>query len=232
MSGCRRGPQNVLRELAPRRSGGECVGTFGTMLQVGRTFVVRDGMLRIEYELQRGSGLMSWRMRSVQGWDSWALERIAPGVQAETVRAARQDGTPRFFFADAQSLGPGIRTIVGADGEKSILAEAERILAGNLTFFGQLLVAGEFPPQWFQNAVTGQSVSARQSWTQMRFASPAYGDLKFILEPSRFLFVYQLVRAYALSGDERFPLAFWNAVEDWANQSPPMAGPLWISGQE
>ena len=39
----------------------------------------------------------------------------------------------------------------------------------------------------------------------MRFASPVYGDLKFILEPSRFLFVYPLVRAYALSSDERFP---------------------------
>ncbi len=208
------------------------MGKFGTMLQVGRTFGVRDGMLRLEYELQRGSGLMSWRMRSVQGWDSWALERIAPGVGAEAMLTARRDGTPRFFFTDAQSLGPSIRKIVGTDGEKSILDEADRILTGNLTFFGQLTVAGEFPPQWFQNAVTGQSVSARQSWTQMRFASPAYGDLKFILEPSRFLFVYPLVRAYALSGDERFPLAFWNAVEDWASQSPPMAGPLWICGQE
>jgi hypothetical protein len=39
----------------------------------------------------------------------------------------------------------------------------------------------------------------QQPWTQMRFASPVYGDLKFILEPSRFLFVYPLVRAYALS---------------------------------
>ncbi len=66
----------------------------------------------------------------------------------------------------------------------------------------------------------------------MRFASPAYGDLKFILEPSRFLFVYPLVRAYALSGDERFPQAFWSAIEDWARHSPPMAGPLWICGQE
>ena len=68
------------------------MGKLGTMLQVGRTFGMRDGMLRLEYELQRGSGLMSWRMRSVQGWNSWALERIAPGVQAESLRAARQDG--------------------------------------------------------------------------------------------------------------------------------------------
>ena len=66
----------------------------------------------------------------------------------------------------------------------------------------------------------------------MRFASPAYGDLKFILEPSRFLFAYPLVRAYALSGDERFPQAFWSAIEDWARRSPPMGGPLWICGQE
>ena len=46
---------------------GKPMSKIGTMLQVGRTFGMRDGMLRLEYELQRGSGLMSWRMRSVQG---------------------------------------------------------------------------------------------------------------------------------------------------------------------
>jgi hypothetical protein len=205
---------------------------IGTLLQVGRTFGMRDGMLRLEYELQRGSGLMSWRMRSVQGWDSWDLKRIAPGVPAEEMRAARRDGTRRFFFTDAQALGKSLRKIVEIDGEESVLAEAQSILAGNLPFFGQLSFACEFPPRWFRNPVTGQSVSPGQPWTQMRFASPAYGDLKFILEPSRFLFAYPLVRAYALSGDERFPQAFWDSVEEWARHNPPMAGPLWICGQE
>ena len=207
------------------------MGRLGTMLQVGRTFGMRDGMLRLEYELQRGTGLMSWRMRSVQGWESWDLTHIAPGVKAGEMRTARQNGSRRFFFSDSRSLGASIREILGNE-EDSVLAEAERVLAGNLPFFGQVSFASGFPPQWFRNSVTGQSVSPRQPWTQMRFASPAYGDLKFILEPSRFLFIYPLVRAYALNGDERFPLAFWNAVEDWAAQSPPMAGPLWICGQE
>ena len=54
------------------------MGKLNTMLQVGRTFGVRDGILRLQYELQRGSGLLSWRMRSVQGWDSWALEKSHP----------------------------------------------------------------------------------------------------------------------------------------------------------
>ena len=66
----------------------------------------------------------------------------------------------------------------------------------------------------------------------MRFASAAYGDLKFILEPSRFLFVYPLARAYAISGDQRLAEGFWRAIEDWARNSPPMAGPLWVCGQE
>ena len=77
---------------------------LGTVLQVGRTFGMRDGMLRLEYELQRGSGLMSWRMRSVQGWDSWDLKRIAGGTCAEEMRASRRDGTRPFFFTDVQTL--------------------------------------------------------------------------------------------------------------------------------
>jgi hypothetical protein len=205
---------------------------IGTMLQVGRAFGVRDGMLRLEYELERGSGLMSWRMRSVQGWDSWDLKRIAPGTTAEELRTARRDATRPFFFTDAQAVGASVRKTIGLEEGKSVLAAAEQILAGNLPFFGAQSFACEFPPRWFRNAVTGQSVSPHQLWTQMRFASSEYGDLKFIIEPSRFLFVYPLVRAYALSGDERFPQAFWSAIEDWARCSPPMSGPLWICGQE
>ena len=139
------------------------------------------------------------------------------------MRTARRDGTRTFFFSNPQTLAPALKNIVGVEGGKAILAQAESILAGDVPFFGQLSLASGFPPQWFQNPITGQRVSPQQSWTQMRFASPVYGDLKFILEPSRFLFVYPLVRAYALSGDERYPLAFWSAIEDWVRQSPPMA---------
>lgn len=203
-----------------------------TMLQVGRAFGVRNGMLRLQYELQRGSGLMSWRMRSVQGWDSWDLKRIAPPARAEEMLAARRDGTLPFFFCDARALGTSIENAIGTDEKKSLLAEAQRILNGELPYFGALSFHCGFPPRWFANPVTGQRVSPRKSWTNMRFASPAYGDLKFILEPSRFLFVYPLARAYALTCDERFPEAFWRAIEDWGRHNPPMAGPLWICGQE
>jgi hypothetical protein len=203
-----------------------------TMLQAGRTFGMRDGLLRLHYEFQRGSGILSRKMQSVQGWSSWNLERIAPDIPVEAFRAARLNGTQRFIFEDPRKLGREIRNVLDSGAQESILAEAERILAGKLPYFGALSYDCGLPPQWFRNPVTTQTVSPRQPWTDMRFASPSYGDLKFILEPSRFLFVYPLLRAYALSGDERFPQAFWRAIEDWAEHSPPMEGPLWICGQE
>src|SRR3981081_3549091 len=208
------------------------MGKLGTLLQIGRTFGVRDGLLRLEYELRRGGGLMSRRMRSVRGWESWDLKHIAPNTSAEDLLSIRRQGGRPFFFSDSRSLALELKKILGAHGEESVVAEANGILEGNLPFFGRLLFSCGFPPRWFQNPATGQRVSPDRPWTEMRFASDDYGDLKFILEPSRFLFVYPLARAYAISGDERFPVAFWRAVEDWASNSQPMSGPLWICGQE
>ena len=208
------------------------MGKLGTLLQIGGTFGVRDGLLRLEYELQRGSGLMSRRMGSVRGWESWDLKHIAPKASPEDLLSIRRRGGRPFFFSDSRSLAPELKKTLGAQGEESVIAEADRILEGNLPFFGRLSFDCGFPPKWFQNAATSQHVSPNRSWTEMRFASDDYGDLKFILEPSRFLFLYPLARAYAISGDERFPLAFWSAIEDWAGNSPPMSGPLWICGQE
>jgi heparinase II/III-like protein len=208
------------------------MGKLGTLLQIGRTFGMRDGLLRLEYELVRGSGLMSRRMQSVQGWERWDLKHIGPKTSPEDLLGIRRRGGRPFFFSDSRSLAPELKKTLGAQGEESVIAEADRILEGNLPFFGRLSFDCGFPPKWFQNPATSQHLSPNRSWTEMRFASDDYGDLKFILEPSRFLFLYPLARAYAISGDERFPLAFWSAIEDWAGNSPPMSGPLWICGQE
>jgi asparagine synthase (glutamine-hydrolysing) len=202
------------------------------LAQVARTFGVRDGALRLQYELQRGSGWMLRRMHAKAGWDAWELPRIAAGVTAPDLLESRRGGRPRFFFRDPRTIGSRLKNIVGIAGERKILADAENVLSGKLPYFGRLWFECGVPPNWFRNPVTGEQVDPSRPWTTMRFASPDYGDLKFILEPSRFLFVYPLARAYALNGDERLARAFWEAVEDWMPCNPPMAGPLWVCGQE
>jgi hypothetical protein len=209
---------------------------LGTLIKIGRTFGMRNGLLRMQYETQRATGLMSRRMQSVQGWDFWNLKNIVPknssSPSSKDLLNIRRQGARLFFFADPRDLKVALKNILGPTGEANTIAEADNILQGNVPFFGRLSFACGFPPQWFQNPATGQNVSPDRPWTTMRFASPDYGDLKFILEPSRFLFVYPLARAYALTADERFPEAFWQAIENWAANNPPMSGPLWICGQE
>ena len=81
------------------------MGKLGTLWQIGRTFGVRDGFLRLRYELQRGSGLMSRRMHSVRGWESWDVKHIAPKTSAEDLLSIRRQGGRPFFFSDARSSG-------------------------------------------------------------------------------------------------------------------------------
>src|SRR5258708_18472137 len=193
------------------------MGKLGTLVQIGRTFGVRDGLLRFAYELQRSSGLMLRRMLSVRGWESWDLKRIAPKTSPEDLLSIRRRGGRPFFFSDSRSLAPELKKILGAHGEESVVAEANRILEGNMPFFGRLSFACGFPPRWFQNPATGQRVSPDRPWTKMRFASDDYGALKFILEQSRFLFIYPLTRAYALIGVYSSPAALCETSQTWAS---------------
>lgn len=201
-------------------------------MQVGAAFGIRDGALRVGYEVGRKCGLLSRRIRAMEGWDRWSLERIAPGTTGDDLLRSRRSGGVPFFFKDARTLGSRLQFAETEVGRNQVLDQVEGILRGNLPYFGRLAFANTFPPDWFRNPATGEKVAPDRPWTTMRFASPDYGDLKFILEPSRFLFTYPLLRAYALSSQERFSEAFWQAVEAWAMHSPPMSGPLWICGQE
>src|ERR1700716_1897767 len=108
------------------------MGKFGTMLQIGRAFGVRDGMLRLQYELERGTGLMSRRMQSVRGWHSWDLKLVAPGFRAEHLLAARREGKRPFFFADSAALATPLREIVGPEAEQSVVSEAQPDPLGRL----------------------------------------------------------------------------------------------------
>jgi hypothetical protein len=57
-------------------------------------------------------------------------------------------------------------------------------------------------------------------------------DIKYVWEPNRFAFVYTLVRAYAATKDEKYPQAFWQLIQDWADNNPPNTGANWKDGQE
>jgi hypothetical protein len=71
-------------------------------------------------------------------------------------------------------------------------------------------------------------------WTDLERhqGDPPNGDVKLIWEMGRFGWAFTLGRAYRVSDDERYPLAFWELLESFIDANPPYFGSHWTSAQE
>jgi len=110
------------------------------------------------------------------------------------------------------------------------IERADDVLNGKLRFFaGHKQMCG-FPPKWLKDFE--HSGVDLPHWTEIRTTDARQGDIKLVWEPSRFLFTFDLARAFALTSDEQYAEAFWKAFEDWEKSNPPYYGPNWLCGQE
>lgn len=115
---------------------------------------------------------------------------------------------------------------------RTLLPRARRILRGGHPYFSKYWHDFDGSPDWHVNPRSGGRVPQDEHWSDLGWGSSGYGDLKIVLEPSRFTWVFTLVRAYLLTGEEKYAEGFWQRWEDWISSNPPQAGPLWICGQE
>lgn len=161
----------------------------------------------------------SWDSRPLAHW----LDPTAPSDPAAYL-ACRKQQQHRFFWDRTDHIPSGV------GDPAQLTAEAEAILAGAWRYFGRRPFPVGFPPDWHRNPLSGELAPAARHWSQI--GDFDHGDIKLIWEASRFSVAYTLVRAYALTGDERYPGAFWALVLDWAEKNPPQRGPNWKCGQE
>lgn len=110
--------------------------------------------------------------------------------------------------------------LLGEDGIRQALAEADRIAAGQVCLFGG-------PPVPLQLCPPGRL----RHWADYQH-DLAFGDIKFIWEPARFGWAVQLARAYRISADEAYAQVFWQRTETFLQANPPYLGPNWVSAQE
>ncbi|HUG34750.1 MAG TPA: alginate lyase family protein, partial [Anaerolineales bacterium] len=190
------------------------------------------------YAFRLRTGLIRLQMPQYK-WDSFRAE---------------QRSEP-FGFAQDKLRGAQTKTAVEAQLPKNppwnpqtALAEADRLLSGEIKYFAHEFHQVGFPPNWHKipstlptpSAASDLSFSAAEDgglsrWTAQHWSQisdDAEVDIKFIWEPNRFAFVYTLVRAYAATHDEKYPKAFWTLIEDWAKHNPPNTGANWMDGQE
>lgn len=190
---------------------------------------------RIGYALRKGSGLLKRRFPTPQ-WQSLSLVDVLdngapkePGAYFEY----RSTIKGRFLF-DPGCLPNAalLNEVMGEVGRRRTLEIADDFCRGKFLFFSRHSFDLGWPSDWLLNPMTGGRHENRTHWCNYETFSPARGDIKEVWEPSRFACAYWLVRAYALTGDEKYPRAFWELFESWCEQNPPNRGPNWKCGQE
>lgn len=104
-----------------------------------------------------------------------------------------------------------------------VIAEADEVTFGQIRLFSGPPVGLHLAPP-----------DASHHWTEYEARPATWGveDIKYIWEPARFGWVYPLGRAYVLTGNEKYPAAFWQHFETFITANPVNMGPNWLSAQE
>jgi asparagine synthase (glutamine-hydrolysing) len=217
----------------------------------------RWSAFRLAYAFRLRTGLI--RLQTPQyAWDDRPLKHwIHPSIPSDPDSYAtwRKTNAPKFFA----SVGAGSPR--PNDYGNTAIEEANKLLNGKLKYFSHTYHQTGFPPNWHKDPITNHQlpttlhwsqisddhVAARRSWSlpkqpphnrgllrreEQEPSSQRHVDIKNIWEPNRFAFVYTLVRAYAATQDEKYPQAFWQLIQDWAEHNPPNTGANWKDGQE
>jgi hypothetical protein len=145
-------------------------------------------------------------------------------VESRGVESRGVESSPLFPLPPRDELAQ----VLGEDGQRALLAEADEIVAGKFRRFGgeavELQLTFDQPLRhWTEYETHPQHLAA--------LCSP-FSDIKFIWEAARFGWVYPLGRAYRLTQNEIYAEAFWCYFERFIESNPPNLGPHWMNGQE
>lgn len=188
-------------------------------------FKLRSGWIRSRTPIR------PWDEQTVAAW----LRPGTPGEAEAYAEFRRSLTSPRFFFDPFADLSGVLRKTAGR-GLREAAAEADDLRDGWFSVFGLPAAHLGFPPDWSALAPLSDdapppSLNLTEHWTRTH-PDRVPGDIKLLWEPSRFGWVYPLVRAYRASGDGAYAEACWELILSWRLANRPNAGAHWVSGQE
>ncbi|GAB1472037.1 hypothetical protein MASR2M66_29150 [Chloroflexota bacterium] len=205
-----------------------------TLASLYRDLGLRWSAFRFAYAFRLRTGLV--RLQTPQyAWSDrplkhWLKSNISSDLNAYA--DWRKTNAPKFFFDETNRP----EFVEGRWNTKQAIEEADKLLTGELKYFSHEFYKIGFPPKWNDNQqkhwsqIPDDVVIARSDSDEAILNE--HVDIKFIWESNRFAFVYTLVRAYVATKDEKYPQAFWQLIQDWADHNPPNTGPNWMDGQE
>ncbi|MFX0195795.1 MAG: alginate lyase family protein [Candidatus Hodarchaeota archaeon] len=187
------------------------------------------------HQIKRRSGWLELQT-PVKKWSSLSLADVVKNNNLTTsgnYKTYRSRLAANFFFPHGKLPQPSLLAkIIGPSYCQRTIDMADACCKGEFIYFSDRYGELGYSPDWHLNPFSGAHTSQKKHWSRGTNFTQDIGDIKIIWEPSRFSWVYTLVRAYALSGDERYPRRYWELLESWLQANPPQAGYNWQSGQE
>lgn len=185
--------------------------------------------------LRKRSGALRRRFET-PAWDAISLRELChDGVPSESAEYSRFRALSpaRFFLPIGEPVSSdALRRVVGEAGVYRTISVADDYSAGKFLYYSKHVHDLGWPVNWLRNPSTGGQHENKTHWCDYPTFSPELGDIKDVWEPSRFACAFWLVRAYAMTGDDKYAVAFWELFESWCRQNPPNRGPNWKCGQE
>jgi Heparinase II/III-like protein/Heparinase II/III N-terminus len=190
---------------------------------------------RLVYLLRRKTGLLKHRCPTHSWQDVPLATLVAAGVPTDPVGYERYragSAPPAILPWGQPPSAESLADVMGDEGRRRLLGEADALLAGRFRFFRHREVDLGSPPDWLRNPENGFVFNAARHWIDVPDFAPQQGDIKMVWEASRFASAWVLARAWAATGDGRYAEAFWQLFESWYAANPPNRGPNWKCGQE
>ncbi|MFI0572332.1 alginate lyase family protein [Streptomyces tendae] len=174
------------------------------------------------------------------GWYLRRLSRMGPrevgGRVGDTVRrrrwrSARPDAPGVTGARFTAVLPAGALAAVPPDAAKRLVAEADRLMAGQVEYFG--VVRDDLAdPDWCYDPKTGRRAPGGYAFDVPYRDEDAVGDIKQIWELSRHQYLTVLAAAYAVTGDERYAERVAGHLRSWWASNAPLRSVHWVSGIE
>ncbi|MBQ7955056.1 MAG: heparinase II/III family protein [Lachnospiraceae bacterium] len=113
-----------------------------------------------------------------------------------------------------------------------IIRKADNAANGKIEAFGKTEFDYGSPIDWQLNPASGKRCDEKKEWFFIPDFDKEVGDIKNIWEISRFAYMYYYVRAYLLTEDRKYYLAFSGQLAQWLERNEYGKGANYKCGQE
>lgn len=118
------------------------------------------------------------------------------------------------------------------DKIQTIITIADKAIEGKITAFSSIELDYGNPIDWHYNPLTNVEVDKKIKWYNIPDFDPERGDVKVIWEASRFTHFIFFARAYLLTKDKKYYMAFSEQLKSWITENDYSFGVNYKCGQE